>query len=29
MKLADPAELGSLLNSESYEAFVAEEEAKG
>ena len=29
MKLADPAELGSLLSSESYEAFVAEEEAKG
>jgi len=29
MKLADPAELGSLLSSEAYEAFVAEEEAKG
>jgi len=29
MKLTDPAELGSLLNSEAYEAFVAEEEAKG
>ncbi|MBI5967030.1 MAG: glycine cleavage system protein GcvH [Deltaproteobacteria bacterium] len=29
MKLADTAELGNLLSSEAYEAFVAEEEAKG
>lgn len=29
LKMSDPAELGSLLGSEAYEAFVAEEEAKG
>ena len=29
MKLSDPAETGSLMTPEAYEAFVAEEEAKG
>ncbi|KPK90917.1 MAG: glycine cleavage system protein H [Deltaproteobacteria bacterium SM23_61] len=29
MKLSDPAEAGSLMTPEAYEAFVAEEEAKG
>jgi len=29
MKMSDPAEMGSLLSPEAYEAFVAEEEAKG
>lgn len=29
LKIVDPAELGSLLTPEAYEAFVAEEEAKG
>ena len=29
MKMADPQELGTLLSPEGYEAFVAEEEAKG
>jgi glycine cleavage system H protein len=29
LKIFDPAELGSLLTPEAYEAFVAEEEAKG
>jgi glycine cleavage system H protein len=29
MKIADPVEIGSLLAPEDYEAFVAEEEAKG
>jgi len=29
MKLSDPAETGSLMTPQAYEAFVAEEEAKG
>lgn len=29
VKLSDPAEIGSLLTPEAYQAFVAEEEAKG
>jgi len=29
LKIIDSAELGSLLTAEAYEAFVAEEEAKG
>jgi glycine cleavage system H protein len=29
LKIVDPAELSNLLTSEAYEAFVAEEEAKG
>jgi glycine cleavage system H protein len=29
LQIVDPTELGSLLTSEAYEAFVAEEEAKG
>ena len=29
LKIVDSAELGSLLTEEAYEAFVAEEEAKG
>jgi glycine cleavage system H protein len=29
LKIVDSAELGSLLTAEAYEAFVAEEEAKG
>jgi glycine cleavage system H protein len=29
LKIIDPTELSSLLTSEAYEAFVAEEEAKG
>ena len=29
LKMADPQELGTLLTPEAYEAFVAEEEAKG
>jgi hypothetical protein len=29
LKITDSAELSSLLTAEAYEAFVAEEEAKG